>query len=170
MGMQVTRNQDQMLADVLKEYGPMLGRIASSYERDPELRKDLLQEMALALWRALPKFEQRSSLKTFVARIAHFRGSSHVAKEMRKPNATPLIDDVDGAVCLPEVEVSDKLDRDKLMQAVRRLPLKLSQVATLALEGFEAREVAEALGISANNASVRLARAKELLRKELQNG
>lgn len=153
----------------MEQYGPMLGRIAASYERDPDLRKDLLQEMALALWRALPTFEERSSIKTFVARVAHFRGSSHVAKEMRQANAYQLDEEM---MQLPaaEIDVSDKIDRDRLMQAVRRLPLKLSQVATLALEGFEARDVAEALGISANNASVRLARAKELLRKELQNG
>lgn len=164
------KHQDRLLADVLAEYGPMLGRIAATYEHDPDLRKDLLQEMALALWRALPTFEKRSSLKTFVARIAHFRGSSHVAKEMRRPNARPLDEEAAMGMPAPEIEVSDKIDRDKLMVAVRKLPLKLSQVATLALEGFEAREVADALGISANNASVRLARAKELLCKELRDG
>lgn len=163
-------DQDQLFQEVLAKYGPMLGRIAASYERDPDLRNDLLQEMALALWRALPKFEARSSLKTFVARVAHYRGASHVAREMRHTGTHVLEADVVSDMPAPEVAISVKLDRDKLMQAVRRLPLKLSQVATLALEGFEAREVAEALGISANNASVRLARAKETLRKELKNG
>lgn len=162
--------QDSAFKDVLTLYGPMLGRISAAYERDPELQKDLLQEMALAIWRALPKFEERSSLKTFVARIAHYRGASHVAKEVRHPSAHSLEADEVVGMPAPEIAISAKLDRDKLMQAVRRLPLKLSQVATLALEGFEAREVAETLGISANNASVRLARAKDILRKELENG
>ncbi len=166
----MTQKQDQLFREVLDAYGPMLGRIAASYEHDPDLRNDLLQEMAFALWRALPKFEERSSLKTFVARIAHYRGASHVAKEVRQPNTGVLDCEEAENMPAPDIEVSDKIDRDKLMIAVRKLPLKLSQVATLALEGFEAREVAEALGISANNAAVRLNRAKELLRKELQHG
>ncbi len=166
----VKRYSEKRFAEILEQYGPMLSRIAMSYELDPDLRNDLLQEMAFALWRAIPKFEQRSSLKTFVARIAHYRGASHVAKEIRRPNTHELDAEVAESMPAPDMQVGAKIDRDKLMQAVRRLPLKLSQVASLALEGFEAREVAETLGISANNASVRLKRAKELLQKELQHG
>lgn len=145
----------------------MLTRIAGSYEFDTELQKDLVQDIALALWQALPNFEGRASLKTFAARIAHYRGIDHVTKEKKRPKIAAKLPDIPE----PGPGLEDRAHRKSqvraLIKAVQKLPLNLRQVATLALEGFEAREIAEALGITANNAAVRLARAKAALKKEL---
>lgn len=154
---------------VLREHGAMLNRIAASYEFDRDLQADLLQNIALTLWNALPKFEGRSSLKTFVARMAHFQGASHVGRQSRIPTATEL--DMNLPCAKPSVEdqVGTGHKREKLIAAAHALPLKLRQVAILALEGFEAREIADTLGISANNAAVRLNRAKSVLREVLEH-
>ena len=48
----------------------MIKRIASSYERQAHLVEELVQDVYLAIWRALPSFRGDSSLRTFVARIA----------------------------------------------------------------------------------------------------
>jgi RNA polymerase sigma-70 factor (ECF subfamily) len=55
-----------------------------------------------------------------------------------------------------------------LQDAVRSLPLALRQTVTLALEGFSQQEIAETLGISANNAGVRLNRARNALKTMLE--
>jgi RNA polymerase sigma-70 factor, ECF subfamily len=60
--------------------------------------------------------------------------------------------------------------RDAIQTAIRALPLTLSQPAMLHLEGFTAREIAEILGITENNAAVRLTRARHALRKTLSTG
>lgn len=164
----MAKTRDTLFRETLEEFGPMLNRIASAYEFDPDLRLDLVQEMALGLWQALPKFEGRSSLKTFVARIAHYRGIDHVARETRRPKTTSNIPEIVAPGPGLEHEIARAQENRTLVKAVQNLKLPLRQVATLALEGFEAREIAESLGITPNNAAVRLARAKTALKKELR--
>src|SRR5690606_9657647 len=57
---------------VLREHGPLLRRLASGYERNRSDREDLVQEMAIAIWRSLPKYRGDGSLKGYVAKVAQF--------------------------------------------------------------------------------------------------
>ena len=68
------------IEQVLSDYGPALARIAGAYERDRALRDDLVQEIAAAVWKALPSLSDPAKLKPFVFRIAHNRSVSHVAR------------------------------------------------------------------------------------------
>ena len=52
-----------------------------------------------------------------------------------------------------------------LARAVAALPLTLRQTVTLMLEGLTPREIGDVLGITENNANVRLARARQALRE-----
>jgi hypothetical protein len=61
------------------EYGAALDRLAYAYEVDPELRRDLLQEVHLALWRSFANFDEKCSLRTWTYRVAHNVAASHVA-------------------------------------------------------------------------------------------
>ena len=72
---------------VLAEFGPALRRLAGSYETDPGRRDDLAQEIAIALWRALPRFRGECSLRTFVYRVAHNRALTHVWRRGRAATA-----------------------------------------------------------------------------------
>src|SRR5262249_52336928 len=69
--------------EIVSQYGPMIGRIASGYETDVHLAEDLVQDILIALWRALPSFRGDASLKTFVARLATNRAVSHVRGRLR---------------------------------------------------------------------------------------
>jgi len=149
---------------VLSDYGPMLGRIVASYEADPAQQQEVLQEISLALWQALPKFRGDGSLKAFVARVAQNRAVSHVAKSAGQPRRSELDENLACVADGPEATLEKEQQRLMLLEAVRGLPLNLRQVTTLALEGFSHREIAETLGISENNAMVRFARAKEALK------
>ena len=48
--------------------------LAFSYEAVASVREELVQEIALAIWQALPRFRGECSERTFVFRIAHNRG------------------------------------------------------------------------------------------------
>ncbi|MEO0423880.1 MAG: RNA polymerase sigma factor [Pseudomonadota bacterium] len=159
------------LDDVLREHGPMLARIAATYEADPMRREELVQEIVLAIWRSLQRFEGRSSVRTFIARIAHNRGVSHVGREVRRPQTFDHDEGVAHAVAGPSLDPAQQVHAeqtyDRLVAAVARLPLGPRQVISLALEGFDNGEIADALGISVNNVGVRLNRARRVLREEL---
>ena len=65
---------------ILSEHGAAISRLAFSYEAVAGIREELVQEIALAIWQALPHFRGECSERTFVYRIAHNRGlSPHIS-------------------------------------------------------------------------------------------
>jgi len=52
------------------------------------MRRDLLQEIFIALWRSLTAFDGRCSLRTWVYRVAHNTAASHVAAQIRRSKRT----------------------------------------------------------------------------------
>jgi RNA polymerase sigma factor (sigma-70 family) len=153
---------------LLATHGPSLARLAGSYARDPTEREDLFQEIAIAVWRALPRFRGECSERTFLFRIAHNRGMSHLARR-RLPMA-----DLDEDVELPDVRpnpeqaLSSEQQGRRLFEAVERLSVGYRQVVTLALEGMTYGEIAEVLGITESNVGARFTRAREMLRRLVQ--
>ena len=152
---------------IVRDHDAMIRRIASSYEAQPHLSEDLVQEIYFATWRALPSFRGDSSLRTFVARIATNRALTHVARAMRLPRSLELSDRLPAPGDSPESMAIAVNRQARLMAAVRSLPLAHRQAVTLTLEGLTPKEIADSLGITANAVAIRLSRAKELLRTYL---
>ncbi len=155
---------------LMAQFEPMVARICASYERDRDLARELTQEAWLAIWKALPGFRGEASPKTFVARIAQFRAISHVAQRARIPASMALSDELVSPAAPPETQAIESGERNRLLVAVQGLPLPYRQVVILTLEDFSPPEVAALLGVSANVVSVRLTRARSLLRELLGKG
>ncbi len=152
---------------LVRQHLAMIGRICASYERDRELARELTQEVLFAIWRALPARRGESSLKTFVARIAQFRAISHVAKLSRLPFGEALDESLLDARASPDAAAIAADERNRLLAAVQRLPLKYREAAVLFLEDLTPAEIAGVLGLTPELVAVRLSRARALLRKLL---
>ena len=155
---------------ILREQGPAISRLAFSYEAVAGVREELVQDIALAIWQALPHFRGECSERTFVFRIAHNRGLTHVAR--RRPLHQPLDDLTESDQPIdprpqPEEHVAQTDQRQHLMTAIRSLPLTHRQMIVLMLEGLSYAEIAEVLGITENNVAVRLNRARKALKDAL---
>lgn len=163
-----TEDRNRLFDRALAEHGAALRRMAASYEADPALQEDLLQDMALAVWKALPRFRGEAGLATYVFRIAHNRAVSHLARRRaRRPVDQPAGETAEQAASThasPEEALADSQARRRLQTAVRRLRPALRQVVVLRLDGLAHREIAEILAISENNVAVRLTRARKELR------
>ena len=134
-------------------------RLVSGYERDPVRRQDLVQDIRLALWKALPRSAAhvRSGLR--VPHRAQPRRKSHPA--LAPPRHRAAAEDVgisDGGID-PERAASQRQRQQRLQTAVRRLPLGRRQVVVLTLEGSVMPRWRGA-GISVNNVAVRFTRAR----------
>lgn len=155
---------------LLHEYDRPLKRLASSYERDPAKQQDLVQDIWLAVWQALPRFRDECSERTFVFRIAHNRAVSHVDHWQRR--RTDVLDD-DTPIADPgpdpEYSLSQQQRQERLQSAVQALPIGMRQVVVLTLEGLSNAEVADVVGISENNVAVRLTRARAALSSQLNS-
>jgi len=152
------------IEQVFTEFRPVLGRTATMYAPPGSDRDDLLQEIYLALLSALPRYRGESSLRTYVLRVAHNCGIRRLAR--RRSAATPL-DEGNHASSAPgpDREAQARQDVERLATAMRELPLGARQVLVLTLEGLSQREIGQVLGIEENVVSVRLHRARGLLRE-----
>jgi len=158
----------------MTEYEKLLRHIITGFEAKPAIQDELFQEVALNIWRALPKFRQDSAVKTFVARIAHNVLATHVAKSIRTVKADQELTEISGedekdhSHLTPYQSLSQSQRQRKLLSAIRQLTLEQQQVITLALEGMSYLEIAEVLAITTNLVGVRLQRAKSALAKLLE--
>jgi RNA polymerase sigma factor (sigma-70 family) len=159
---QLEREYDRLWSD----FGASLGRLASSYENDAQGREDLLQEIRLAIWIALPRFRGESSLRTFVFRIGHNRALTHVWRK-RKTGVAEAADELPDPGHSPETSAIRHADQSRLLDAIRLLPIPYRQVLTLTLEDLSHAEIGAVLGISENNVAVRVNRARGLLKERL---
>ena len=161
------------LGALLREHGGLIVRIARSHESDRGRAEELVQDIHVAIWQALPKFRGEANVRTFIARIAQNRAITHVTREARRPRSAPLEEIVDilpSDAATPEDAAAETQARRRLQRAVGELPLALRLAVTLALEGFSPDEVATVLGISTSAASVRLHRAKAALIEAMKVG
>ncbi|WP_339913971.1 sigma-70 family RNA polymerase sigma factor [uncultured Brevundimonas sp.] len=159
--------RDQTFEALLAEHGAMLRRIASTYEAGRERRDELEQDILLAVWRAMPRYRGEAPVRAFIARVAHNRAVTHVAREAAEPRRQPLDEAAPFDGPTPHDTVEQRDMQDHLTTAVRALPLSLRQPAMLTLEGFTPAEIAQMLGLNANTVSIRLTRAKAALREAL---
>jgi len=164
------RELEQQFERILGEHGAAISRLAYSYEAVAGIREELTQEIALAIWQALAHFRGECSERTFVFRIAHNRGLTHVAR--RRP-AQQSLDDLEEADepmdprPHPDEQLAQINQRKRLVSAVQSLPLAHKQMIVLMLEGLSHAEIGEVLGITENNVAVRLNRARKALKETM---
>jgi RNA polymerase sigma factor (sigma-70 family) len=157
-------DRDTLFAEVAAQHSRLISRIALSHEADAGLRRDLVQDILLAVWLALNSWRGEASLKTFVASIAQKRSISHVTRRAREPRQEQLPDHLVSAALSPdEIAVQNDLKRH-LVSSIQKLPIPQREAIVLCFEGFTYGEISEALGISANAAMLRCQRAKQTLK------
>jgi RNA polymerase sigma-70 factor (ECF subfamily) len=153
--------------DLLAANGPALLRLARSYTKTISDRDDLFQDITLAIWKALPGFRQECSERTFVFRIANNRAMTFLAQ--RRPAAEPDNDiEMPDPGLSPEAELSRDQEGSRLAKAIQTLPIEYRQVITLTLEDLSYAEISGVLGIGESNVGVRLNRARQMLRRLLE--
>lgn len=152
---------------VVHQHGGALSRFAWGYADNPGDHADLLQEIFIALWQALPRFRGDSSVWTFTFRVAHNRAVSFAARTRRR-RSVPLPADVQDTKPGPDEVAEARRRRLRLMAAIRQLPDAQREAVLLYLEGASAEDIAAIQAITPNNAAVRLSRARQALRAYLE--
>ncbi len=147
-----------------------LARVVRHYEAAPEARRDLEQDVLVALWRAQESFRGESSERTWVLRIAHNVAATHVARAIRTKRVgerVPAAVDVgtsfpEGAA--PPDEVVDAREAvRRVEERLRALDLPSRQLVLLALEGCSTAEIAEVTGLTPTNVTTKLSRLRKAL-------
>jgi len=83
--------QEGLFDSIVAQYAAPMARLARAHESDAALQQDLLQEIYLALWRSLPAFRNRCSLRTWIYRVAHNVAATHVLRAKRRRTSNSSI-------------------------------------------------------------------------------
>ena len=155
---------------LLEQYEPALRRLASGYAAQETDREDLFQDIAVGVWKAIPKFRGDASERTWLYRIAHniaISSSALLRKRGRKeepmPEGMDYRSSIDG-----EQEILRSEKRALLVRAIRSLPAIDRQIVLLHLEGLNYAQIEEISGISQSAIGSRLSRLRDSLREQIQ--
>lgn len=165
-------------ARLVDAYSSSIYRLGLRMLGNPQDAEDVLQNTFLNALTHIQNFEGRSSLATWLYRIA----ANEALMMIRKKKPEVNLEDVEGGdededlrptqfvdwSALPEDELLSGEGKKVLDEAIRTLPESLRIVFLLRdVEGLSIRETAEALNLTETNVKTRLLRARMFLREAL---
>lgn len=164
-------------ASMVGAYSGKIFRLALKMVKNQQDAEDILQETFIKAFHALPEFEGRSKLSTWLYRIATNEALMFLRRKypdqisveepvVNQDESNPL--EIIDWCCLPESELMSTEGRNKLEKSVDDLTESLRLVFLLRdIEGFSTRETAQILDISEGAVKTRLSRARLELRESL---
>src|SRR3546814_5153934 len=140
--------------------------MARGYEADPDLRRDLGQDIQIALWQSCARFDGRWALSTWVWRVAHNRATSHmIAHRRRNAAGWTSLDEIDLADDAPSPFDAAESGQamDLILSIIDRLDPPDRQILLLYLEGVAGAEIGAITGVSADIVATKIHRFKAKL-------
>jgi RNA polymerase sigma-70 factor (ECF subfamily) len=169
----VEQSQEELYRETAATFHAPLERLARAYEADPETRRDLLQEIHLALWRSFASFDGRCSLRTWVYRVAHNAAASHASRHRK--NSLPRLVSLEEVEAAPHPNHSQAAAEkqqalDRLFHLIRQLKPLDRQLIVSYLEGLDAAAIAEITALSPANVATKIHRIKRILAARFHEG
>lgn len=178
LDLEALQNGDRAeFAKLVSKYSGQIYRLALKMLKDQQDAEDILQETFIKAYKALPEFEGRSKLSTWLYRIATNEALMFLRRKQLDTVSVeqPGENDEEQAplqivdwCCLPEGEFMSSEALDHLQESIDELPESLRVVFLLRdIEGLSTREVANVLDLSETAVKTRLSRARLRLREML---
>ena len=165
-------SQDSLYEQAEDAFGSSLDRLARAYELDPEMRRDLLQEIHFQLWRSFANFEQRCSLRTWVYRVAHNVATGYVIRQRRTKERLVSVETLEAMPASDhgELAATQAEALDRLSMLIQRLKPLDRQIIVSYLEGMDATSIGELTGLSPGNIAMKVHRIKNILKRWFGEG
>ncbi len=176
---------EQAFTILVERYHASLLRLALSFVPSRAVAEEVVQDTWLAVLRGLGRFEERSSLRTWMFTILVNRARTTGVREARSvpvADAGPVVDasrfgPSGGWATPPEhwiEEAENRVDAVKLSELLRgglgQLPARQREAVLLRdVEGLSSAEVCQVLAISEANQRVLLHRGRSRLRQLLES-
>ena len=163
------REQNACFERWLADYAPVLHHVANGFAEGAD-RGDLMQELLLAVWRAIPRFRSGSSPSTFIYRVAH---NAALTWRRTEKNYRARVDRFEGLLATESrgADAGSSREREALEHiyaAIRQLPPLDRSLILLHLDGVSYADIAQIHGLTESNVGVRLTRLKQKLTEALE--
>lgn len=164
-----TAGEKDIFISVIEANKGIVYKIANSYCKNPEDRKDLIQEIVSQLWRSFGKYSDRYKYSTWIYRIALNVAISFYRKEnRRKAVSSPISEGVFNLTDMDDTTETESNLR-MLQQFIQELKDLDKALMLLYLEEKSHREIAEIIGITETNVATKIGRIKLLLKQKFTN-
>ena len=151
--------KEKQFEELVKQYKRTIYSVCYMFSRDKEEINDLFQEILVRLWLGFGQFEQRSSVNTWVYRIALNTAINSDNRAKRRPQTVPLSTDID-----PYDPQDSSFEQVRQLYAlINQLDVMDRGLVLLWLEGIGYDEIAAIMGITVANVGIKLHRVKEKL-------
>lgn len=149
---------------IIEKNKGIIYKVANSYCKDSDDRKDLVQEIIIQLWRSFKRFDHSSKLSTWIYRVALNVAISFYRRDSkRKMASTELTESL--IAIIPENDPSETESQiNQLQQFIGELKDMDRALMILYLEDKSQKEIGEIMGITETNVSTKIARIKEKLK------
>ena len=153
-------NSEQLFSNLVREHKSTIYTVCYMFSKDNDEVADLFQEILIKLWKGFQSFAGRSDIKTWVYRVSLNTCISLDRKKKRRKKSDSLAMDIN----LYDDNDSDTRQVKQLYERINRLGVFDRAIILLWLEGIPYDEIADIVGISTKNVSVKLYRIREQLK------
>jgi RNA polymerase sigma-70 factor (ECF subfamily) len=160
----MTTHEHDRFVILLEEHRKILFKVANTYCRNPDDRRDLIQEITVQLWRSFGRYDDRLRFSTWMYRVALNVAISFHRGESRRTRHTVPVDESVLEIAAPEIETDDELRR--LHELIDQLEDLNKALILLYLDDNSYDTIAEILGITTTNVATKISRIKQKLRRE----
>lgn len=141
--------------------------VAMRYARNEQDAQDILQECFVRIHEKVSGFKGEGSFEGWMKRILVHTAINFVNKRNRERDQRNEEEELE-SLEIGDHELPDDMGKEELMNALNELPDGYRTVFNLVVfEGYEHREVADMLGVTAGTSQSQLFKAKKILRKKL---
>jgi len=166
----VLKGEIHLYEGLMRKLNLRLYRISMSIINEDDEAEDIMQTTYLNAYRQLSSFNHQSSFSTWIIRILINESLLHKKRKLKRDRL--LVENTynDYHSETPLENLMNKELKVILENAVSKLPEKYRMVFVMReVQGMSTHETMEALEIGESNVKIRLVRAKEILRSELNN-
>lgn len=166
-----TASSEEIINEAMKEYGQEILQLVYSYVKNRAAAEDLTQEIFIKCYKSLHTYQQKSTFRTWLWRIAINHSKDYLKswhyKNILLAKDEPFLQE-DSKFTLEE-SIIQKDEDAELAEAVMELPIIYREVIYLYyFQELPIREIAATLAKNENTVKTRLKRAKELLKESLE--
>lgn len=153
--------QEQEFTNLIQEHKRVIYTVCYMFSKNKAEVDDMFQEILIRLWQGFDSFENRSSVQTWIYRIALNTAINQGRKKRRHVETVPLTVDIDPY----EADSPATQQIRQLYDRIYQLDLIDRSLILLWLDGVSYDEIAAIIGITPSNVGVRLLRIKDKLVK-----
>lgn len=153
-------NKETDFSRIVREHKSTIYTVCYMFSKDKQEVDDLFQEVLVKLWQGFATFQGKSDLRTWIYRVS-LNTCISIDRKKKRRKTQPLMEGID----LFDKNDADNRQTDMLHERIGRLQPFDRAIVLLWLENMSYEEIAQIVGISVKNVSVKLYRIKEQLKQ-----